>query len=171
MASEEVYLKGKTKWFWHNKLDKYNKWSHRLYPDTDSLEKVRELQTQGVKNTIKKDEDGWYVNLTRSPTIKKKTALGETSIAMEPPKVVDKDGQPYMGFVGHGSDVTTKMYVYEHRTPAPPGSTIPGKAKAMRWDASRIDNLVPYEPTRDFTDAEKELVKGLDKQAPPKDIF
>jgi len=165
---EEIYVKGKSKWMNHNRLDKYGRWSHVLYPDTESLEKIRELQAEGVKNQIKKDEDGYFIRFTRPPEMDKfLPGIGKKKVALEPPKVVDKDNHPIENLVGNGSDVTTKLEVYEHGTPPPPGGTKPGKAKAIRWMATRVDNLVPYSPNRDMTKSESEMVKGLSDQPEP----
>lgn len=172
MATEEVYLKGTTDWFWHNRLNKFGKWAHRLYPDTESLEKIRDLQAEGVKNQLKKNEENvYYVNISRPPSLDKWTEVGKKTVALPAPVVIDDKGNPYAGNVGNGSTVTTKVEVYSHKTPAPPGSTTPGKAKAMRWVSSRIDSLVPYEAKTDFPEQDKKAVAGLEKQASPKDIF
>lgn len=56
---------------------------------------------------------------------------------MGPPKVVDADGNPWDEevLIGNGSDITVKLDVW-----------IGNKAKKVRWEAVRVDNLVPYEP-------------------------
>jgi|SRR6267154_1290296 len=164
MATEYLYVKGKVKWFRAVVPDeKYNRWSHVLYPDNESLEIIRELQAQGVKNTLKKDDDGYSVTISRPTQMKKSTAVGVAMVGMAPPKIVDKDGMPMEGNinVGNGSDVTTKLEVYTH---AVPGG---GKSKAMRWASSRIDNLVEYVPVRDFSEGEKKQVAGLSDQPEP----
>lgn len=156
-GAEEVYLKGKAKWA--NRLFvpdiEYKKWSLSLYPDAVSLETIRDLQAQGVKNVVKKDEDGYHVNLGR-PT--EKVMRGKV-VAFSPPVVLDKDGAPFAGPIGNGSDVTVKMEVYSHGTPGG------GKAKAMRLSSVRVDNLVPFEKS-DFTDEEQEQVEGMDNVKP-----
>lgn len=161
MGNEYVFVSGKTKWFKHQQPDpKYLKWSHTLWPDNESLEKLRDLQSQGMKNLIKKDEDGWYISLSRPA--ERKTRDG-TRFGMSPPEVLNTDGTPFpMGqLVGNGSDITTKLEVYEHKTPGG------GKAKAARWMSTRIDNLVPFEKPRDFDDNQKKLVQGLEEQPEP----
>jgi hypothetical protein len=164
---EEIYIKGKLKWFSANRLDKFGKWSTIVYPDTESLEKIRELQAEGVKNTIKKDEDGYFVRFTRPPTIDKFIhGIGKQKVALEAPKVVGKDGIPIEELIGNGSDGTLKIEVYEHGTPPAPGSSKPGKAKAVRWMAARIDNLVPYTPAS-RTPSDQKALSGLDEQPEP----
>jgi hypothetical protein len=159
--TEYIFVKGKTKWFKHLTPDPlYLKWSHVLYPDNESLEVLRDLQSQGMKNLIKKDEDGWFISLSRPA--EKKTKDG-TRYGMSPPEVLDKDGNPLRigTAVGNGSDVTTKLEVYSHKTPGG------GKAKAARWLSTRVDNLVPFEKSRDFGDDQKKAIKGLEEQPEP----
>lgn len=167
--SEYVYLKGKASWVKHTKPDrKYVRedgtggfWDFVLYPDAESLEKVRELQAEGVKNVIKKDEDGYYVRFRRPEYIWQKGKLVE----MHPPLVVNIDGSPLGDdLVGNGSDVTAKIEVYKHKTPNG------GKAKAARWMSLRVDNLVPYAGRRE-PDPYQQGVKGLDKVLPTQPAF
>jgi hypothetical protein len=156
-GAEELYLKGKAKWA--NRLYvpdiEYKKWGLVLYPDHASLEIIRDLQAQGVKNVLKKDDDGYYISLGR-PT--EKVIRGKV-IPFSPPVVLDADGNATTVSIGNGSDVTVKMEVYSHGTPTG------GKAKAMRLQSVRIDNLVPYAQDS-FTPEEQELTAGLAEQPP-----
>lgn len=162
--SEYLFLQGKTKWFRNEKTNEWGKWSHVLYPTDAGLEKIRELQSEGVKNVLKKDEDGYFLSIGRNSEIKRKTDGGGVKMqGMAPPEVIDMEGKPFKGSVGNGSDITTKVEVYQHGTPGG------GKAKAMRWVSTRIDNLIPYEPTRDPFPEEASAVKNLDKQ--PEQLF
>lgn len=157
---EDVYIRGKVKWLKAVTANDWNKWTVVVYPVADDLEKIRDLQGQGLKNVLKKDEDGYYTTFSRPVN---KVIRGKV-IAFHPPKIVDKDNQPLDPTkIGNGSDATIKLEVYEHGTPGG------GKAKAARWEAARIDNLVPYEPDRDFTDSEKAAVAGLKDQ--PEQFF
>ena len=169
MANEYVFLKGKTKWFRANQPDSYGNWKHQLWLDGPSLEKFRELQTtksgvQGIKNVLQKDDDGYYVTIRRP---QQKLIRGKV-VGFAPPEVLDgsktlPDGtNPPLRdvIVGNGSDIVTKIEVYSH--PIPGG----GRAKAVRWMSSRIDNLVPYEGRKDFTEDEERLVKGIEDQSP-----
>lgn len=157
--TETIYLKGKAKWVRNTQPNEWGKWAMTLYPDPESLEKFRELQAQGLKNVIKKDDDGYNFSITR-PTQKQ---YGNRIQGFAPPKVMDKDGQDLGNTrIGNGSDVTVKLEVYEHKTPT-------GKAKAARWEALRVDNLVPYEPPRDFSEDEANQTSGLMEQ--PEHLF
>ncbi len=142
MATETVYLQGKSKYAFLVEPDmKYNKWQILLYPDTPSLETIRELQSNwSLKNKLKKDDDGYNMTFSR-PTFRENKKLGTTT-PMAPPLVLEKDGSPMprTTLVGNGSDVTVGLEVYEHQQP---GTS--KKAKAARLKSVRVDNLVPYE--------------------------
>jgi len=57
---------------------------------------------------------------------------------MGPPKVVDSEGDTWDEdtLIGNGSDITVKLDVW-----------LGTKAKKIRWEGVRIDNLVEYEAT------------------------
>lgn len=162
MATSEVYFTGKGKWVRVQIPDpQFKKYSLRLYPDTASLDKFKSLQKEGVKNFLKRDEDGDYFNLSRPSEKIIKGVLR----AFEPPLVLMPDGQTPMRNVniGNGSDLTVKVQVYSHKTPN-------GKdAKAIRLESIRVDNLVPFEARKDFKENSEnaQLAKGLDEQPKP----
>lgn len=165
MAKEYIYLKGKVKWFRPRVLDMQfppPSWKAMHYLDSESKDKIIDLQTKGLKNKLGKDDEGYYINIRRPSFLTVKGAM----VPLQPPVVLDKDGNimddPQ---VGNGSDVTTKMEVYSHKTPQG------GKSVAMRWESSRIDNLVPFERKSDFTPGEAKQTAGLVEQEPPKDLF
>ena len=135
MASEFVDIQGKVKFIHAVNFNKYDKWSITIYPEMKSLERIRELQSEGLKNVIKKDDDGYYVQFSREPT---KLIRGKV-VAFPAPKVVDNKGEPMDGTkIGWNSDVTIRLEVYQHGTPNG------GKAKAARWDSIRVDNHIPW---------------------------
>lgn len=133
-----------------------------LYPNQESLDKLRELQAEGLKNVLKKDEDGYYVSFRR-PTSK---LMKGKVVAFTPPVVQDKDGQQInQTAIGNGSDVTVKLAVYSHKTPTG------GKAKAARWEALRVDNLVPFEAERDFQEDQIHAISGMKDVKPEEQLF
>lgn len=160
MASKEIYFKGKGKWIKHMTPNKWDKWAMTLYPDKESLELLRDLQADGVKNVIRKDEDGYFTNISR-PTSK---LIRGKVMAFVPPKVVGKDGKEDLANtrIGNGSDVTVKCICYDHPTPT-------GTAKAIRWEALRVDNLIPFEMDKDLDSQEAGQVEGLMDQ--PEHLF
>jgi len=151
MATEYIKIKGKTKWFKYAALNKFGKWSHDLYPDAESLEKLRDLQAEGMKNVIHKDDDGYWITFSRQPFITKRDQ-SKTPLA---PPVVMKDDKPFHENVGNGSDVVTTLEVYQHNVP---NST--KKAKAVRWYGSDIVNLIPFSKT-DMTAGEQEAAEKV----------
>lgn len=160
MATEYKYVQGKAKWAKLQQPDEWGKWKIVLYPNPESLEMIRDLQAQGIKNVIKKDEDGYYTTFSRPTSIQAKGKV----VGLAPPEVLEADGKTvFKNLIGNGSDVTLKLEVYQHGTPGG------GKAKAARLMSIRVDNLVPFEMKRDFDDNQKELVDGLDKQ--PAQLF
>lgn len=143
MATRNEYFKGKGKWVFTNRLDKYGFWSLQLYLDDESKNKIIDLQTKGLKNTLKKDEDGYYVKFKREPVkkVKDKATGGEREIKFSQPLVFDIDGKVLTDtIIGDGSDITVKCQVY----PFGGGSTGYAKGVAARLEAVRVDNLVPY---------------------------
>lgn len=160
MPTDFMYVSGKVKWFRHTTPNEWGKWSHQMYLNPESLEKIRELQSEGVKNVIKKDEDGYYIRFNRPC---EKEVKGKM-IGLKPPEVFMSDGVTPLKAtnIGNGSDVTTKLEVYSYRVPGQGDS----RAKAIRWLSSRIDNLVPFESTRDFLEDEEKAARGLADQPP-----
>lgn len=158
MATEHVYIKGKLSWVKFQHPDEWGKWKVTVHPNSESLEKIRELQTEGVKNVLKKDDDGYFTTFSR-PT--QKMIKGKVQ-GLAPPVVLQSDGvTPLTGvLVGNGSDGVVKLEVYSHGTPGG------GKAKAARLLSIKIDNLIPFEMKRDFSEAQQEAVAGLAEQVP-----
>src|SRR6266436_5688770 len=158
--TENIYIQGKVSWLKARTINQWNKYSVTIHPKPEDLEKIRDLQSEGLKNMLKKDDDGYFVSFNRP--VSKEFKSGKI-ITYAPPEVFDKDGNPFDGNVGNGSDATIKLEVYLHDTPGG------GKAKAARWISARIDNLVPYEPDRDLTEDQKAAAAGLKEQ--PEQIF
>jgi hypothetical protein len=160
MASrtEHVNIQGKVKWFRYKQPNKFGKWSHDMYPNNEGVEKIRELQAKGLKNVLKKDDEGYYITFSR-PTSRE---MRGKVIGFTPPLIFGPDGvtQTHED-VGNGSDVTTKLEVYSYGG----GHTGINKGIAARWLSSKIDNLIPFD-TGSFADYELEAQKGL-PDAPP----
>jgi hypothetical protein len=162
MAVENYYLSGKAKWIHAHQLGKYGKWTHNLYLDDKSKEVWNELKaTKGLMNSLKRDDDGDYLIIARAPSIR----VQGRDTPLAPPKILEADGKTeFIGRVGHGSILTTKVEIYPyHPSNAPRGA----KKYAMRWVSSRIDDLVPFDAKRDFTEEEQESIKGLVDQPRP----
>src|SRR5882672_1845302 len=157
-VTEYVYLSGKCKWCKTTAPNQFGDWKTDLYPDDKSLTKIMELKARGLKNTLKKDEDGPFIAFKRPMTkMMKGRAVNFTN-----PVVLNKDGVPINEAIGNGSEVTLKLLIYPFMSP--------GGAKGIgaRWESVRVDNLVPWE-LKDFAEpAEREAIFGL-KEAPKGD--
>lgn len=154
MAKQHIYLKGKAKWARLQQPDpQYNKYNIVLYPDDESLNKIRDLQAEGIKNVVKKDDEGYNVNFSRPAS---KLIRGKV-VGFEKPTVVDADGNLIDVRLGNGSDVTLKIEVYGGK--APTG----GSYKAARLEAVRVDNLIEYVPSQE----EQENIDGFATEPKP----
>lgn len=150
------FLKGKLKWAKVTRPNEWGKWTCTIYPDAESLEVARELSTQGVKNVIKKDEDGWYIAYHRPTEIKSAKTGRIFGLAPVVTQVRTPDGTlvPYEGLIGNGSDGTIKLEVY--------GGTFEGRPyKAARLLGVVVDNLVPY-TTESYDEQQARATKGLE---------
>lgn len=155
-STEYVFIQGKLSWVKVTVPDEWGKWKVCVHPNEESLNKIRDLQAEGIKNVLKKDEDGYYTNFSR-PT--QKMMKGKV-VGLAPPEVLQADGKtPLTGvLIGNGSDGVVKLEVYSHGTPGG------GKAKAARLLSIKVDNLIPFELKRDFTAGQQESVAGLAEQ-------
>jgi hypothetical protein len=151
-----VYLSGKAKWV---KAHKPDTWNYQHYPDADSLKIFKQLQKEGVLTVLKRDEDGDYFQLKRPSS---KLMRGQV-VVFTPPKIMDKDGVILEEgiAVGNGSDVTSKVQVYSY--PKPMGGT----GKAIRWEAMKVNNLVPFKSSSFKDEETRKQVEGLEEQPEP----
>jgi hypothetical protein len=134
--SELIDFKGKFRFVQAVDLNKFGKWSIQFYPDQESLEHLRELQAQGIKNVMKKDEDGYNIQISRPPSIEFTKGV-QTPVS--PPKVRDGEKKPIDGrTVGDGSSgaVTCELYTYK----VPQSER---RGKAIRFYGLTVTDLVP----------------------------
>lgn len=156
----QIYLHGMFNWVRTPQLDQYGKWSTQCYLTPESLEIVRELQLKGLKNRLRKDDDGYNVTLSCPPS--KITKTGKTITFPAPTLLIkDENGQPIPLTVpvGHGSKGIAKLDVYEHVVP---NST--AKAVAWRWTSLLVEELIPFTPKEDFNEDELKAISGLADQ-------
>lgn len=174
MGQYDVYLQGKLKWPKLVQADsKFGepKWSVVLYPDADSHNKILELQKKGIKNVIKKDEEGWFVTFSRhvSKTYRGKIKTFSPPILVDGKKPLPSGGyEPFTDAIGNGTDATVKIEVYAYKAPTDPIGKMTGCA--CRLVSVRVDNLVPYAPNKDYDEDQKKMVKGMDEQ-PEQPLF
>lgn len=163
-ATETIDVFGKIKYIHAVNLNKYGSWSVTIYPDQKSLDIIRDLQAEGLKNVMKKDDDGYFMQFKRDPS---KVMRGKV-IAFTAPKVVDAEGKLFDGNkVGWGSDAIVRLEVYTHAVP-----NTQKRAKAARLDSIKVVNLIPFEIDKsDWTDDEKENIKDLAKKEPEVELW
>lgn len=161
-GTEEIFLKGKFKHMHHLRPNpRYpDKWGVVLYPDEESIQKIKDLKKAGVQNQLKMDDDGWYINFSR-PIERNWSGVKE---AMEKPKIIFKDGTPCEVAVGNGSDGVMSLEVYSHKT-----DRVGEYKKAARWRGARLDNFIPFNPETDYSEAEKAELKTLREE--PEQLF
>lgn len=155
--SEQVLLRGKLKWVKHIRPDtafEPHKWNLTIYPDDESLLKIKALKKEGMQNHLKMDEDGGqYMQFSRATERKSRGRVE----GMRPPNVRDKNGVPIEVMIGNGSDGVVELETYLHKT------QVAGQTKrAARWAGLIVDNLVEFKPEKDDPDgglATKELLE------------
>jgi hypothetical protein len=154
------FLSGKVRWFKHRMPNKFGSFSHSLYLNPESLDLFKKLKEKdgerlGIQTEIKQDEDGYFVNISRPAS----RVYGGKVVTFAPPVILDKNNNTlYDVMIGDGSDVTTKVQWYPFKFGNKLGS-------AIRWESSRIENLVPQNEDRSILSPEEEKqVKGLEDQ-------
>src|SRR5438045_2345113 len=93
-TSELLDFEGTVTWVHAVDPNKFGKWSLQFYPNQDSLERLRELQAEGLKNIMKKDEVGYHMQISRPVSIEFSKGVATPVL---PPKVRDKNKQPIDG--------------------------------------------------------------------------
>lgn len=159
--SEVITVRGKVSWVRCVSPNKFGKWSVTLHPDKDSLDKIRDLQAEGMKNVVKKDDDGYFVQFSRPTELELRKGFKQ---GVTPPTIVSQDGKPLEGVaVGNGSDAVVMLEVYSHPVP-----NTDKRAKAARLMGLKIENLVPFNPQNDYQDTEVSgaVQKALDVPQP-----
>lgn len=154
MFQMKVELKGRGKWIskqykeWKKPDGSVDKrWSMLFYPDPEALEEIRDLQMKGLKNSLRRDDDGVCISFGR-PVERKSN--GKVNV-LSPPAITDADGKDVSDIVGNGSEVTIILDVYEHSVP-----NSRNKSVAARWEGVIVTDLVkrPPPPTQNNTSVE-----------------
>ena len=129
-----VRIKGTLKWARLLTPDEYDGekfWRVTVYPDSDSLEIIHNLMKQGIKNVLKKDDEGYFMNFRRPCQMLRQGVLKP----LDTPRVT---GTPANELIGNGSKGTVVLEVYGFST---------RKGKAARLFAVDVTEFVPYSST------------------------
>jgi hypothetical protein len=112
------------------------KWKATVHPTSADLSKVMDLQSKGVRNTLKKDDKGYFVTYSRPSELKTKKG----KIALDPPKVYGSDGKTEIdpNTIGNGSKGVLKIEARSFKTPQG------GTGHAARLHSVLIKELVEY---------------------------
>jgi len=155
MANEYQYWSGKVTWCNVDRVDNFGRYSICFYPDTKAYNEIMKLKQEGLMNQVKKDDDGYFINISRPTEFIQKTTGKHVSIPA--PLLLDKDGKTPMSgtAVGKGSDVTVKVEIRQYKTPQK------RDAVAVRLESVRVDNLIPFEPARDFPPVQAKQAEGM----------
>lgn len=113
--SEMVTIRGTAKFGNVHRLDQWGKRSCAIYPDQQSMAKVHKLISEGIKNKINKDDDGYKITFSRPERIKTKT---RGDVELEPVRVTDKEGNNVSNQqIPDGSDITMTLETYGGKSP------------------------------------------------------
>ena len=132
MATDIVYLTGKCNWAKVYKPEaEYDKskhsWRIDLYPDDQSWEL---FDKAGLALKKREDKEGGKFVSFKRPT---KKIIKDKIVELEPPKVLDFEGNPMTDLIGNGSDVTIKVSVYDT-----------AKGKGHTLEAVKVNELVEF---------------------------
>jgi hypothetical protein len=136
--SDQIKFRGKVTWAQLIDPNKFGNWSLNLYPEPDSLERLRELT---LKNVFKKDDDGYYLQISRQTNVE---FVKGVQTGLTPPKLQMKDGSPVTERIGDGSicEVTCELRKYK----------VPNSEKwgnAIRLYRVTVEELVPSQYKKD----------------------
>lgn len=165
MKSEYHFFKGKSLYSHLLKPDiEYRRWSQQLVLTPESADlflKLKEStpECEGILNDLKSTEDGYTANFSRPMS---KDFGGGKEELLTPPIILDANNEPWPDnvLIGNGSDITVKVELYKYNIKFKKGK----KGSAIRLVSARIDNLVPYEMKKDFTEEQLKAVEGLPEQ-------
>jgi hypothetical protein len=144
MVTVNKNFKGQLKFASLKETNQWGDWNITFYPEPTALEEIREMQSNGMKNILKKDDNGYYITFKRAQQVKR---AGQERVNT-PPVVVGPDGKtPLNNIVGSGSKVTVKLETYTHATPSG------GRAVAARLAGVQVHELVPYGDAGTFEEA------------------
>ena len=137
--NEKIKVTGRG--FWMNRLfnaEEYNgKFTWNFLFNPDDIDVFYALQRQGMKNTIRKDDNNSYVvRLSRKTEF---TSRKGEVIKLEPPKVTGPNGEELdsNSNIPNGSKLEVILYVYEHSVP-----NTSKKAKAIRLESVKVTEFV-----------------------------
>src|SRR6266852_3378622 len=110
-----IFISGQCKYAKLMSLDQWGKWSCSIYPDQESMIKIHKLISEGVKNKLNKDDDGYRITFSRPAKLKTKLK-GEVDI--DPVQVMDAEDYVLTDkIIPDGEDIIMKLETYGGKSP------------------------------------------------------
>lgn len=134
-----VSLHGTARYAKLSSPDQFGKFSCSIYPDQESMVKVHKLISEGVKNRLNKDDEGYRITFSRPPSIKTKTR-GDIDIG--PVWVKDENARDIdTSYVDDGAEITMLLETY-----GGPSGSGRGLYKAARLVGITVHNVTDKNP-------------------------
>lgn len=140
-------LEGKMDWIkchpdFPEEFDGKQTWSVTLHPTRESLDEVRDMQAEGIKNVVKKGTEpgDYYVKFSRK--VAKINKAGKVTERFEAPKVYMPDGSLFDNkkMLGNGCEGYIEVDFYQ-------GVTTKGKYQVATLDTVHLTKVNYYGET------------------------
>src|SRR5882672_6797440 len=140
-GAQPVLIRGQAKYAKLGVPDQWGKNSIRIYPIQEDMPKIHKLISEGIKNKLTKDEDGYSITFSRPEKLKTKTR-GE--ILLEPVIITDdEDHIQEDKFIADGDDITIRLHTYGGKSPSGYGLY-----KAARLDQIKVHGKKANRPIK-----------------------
>jgi hypothetical protein len=124
------------------------KWNCVLYPNSDSVAIIREMQDYGLANKLKKDDDGYFMQFSRPEFRTFKGVRKDFS----PPIVRRAEGSAITpNTIGNGSDCEIILEIYKWKPPVGSKYNV-----AARLQEVIVHELIEYTPEKKDEDTQDE---------------
>jgi hypothetical protein len=140
-GTSPVYIRGLAKFAKLTHPDQFNKHSIRIYPNQETMPAVHKLISEGVKNRLAHDDDGYSVTFSRPIKIETKTK-GEVLL---PPLIVTDEEDHILDdkVIPDGTDVTIKLECYGGRNPIGLGTYKAARLAQIKIHGKKAERSIP----------------------------
>lgn len=141
-GSDPVFVRGLVKFAKLGAPDQWGKNSVRIYPNQETMPRVHKLISEGIKNSLTRDDDGQYsIVFSRPKTIKTKTK-GE--VELEPVIITDENDMiSDDSYLPDGTECTLKLETYGGRSPTGFGSYKAARLAQIKVHGKRAERTIP----------------------------
>jgi hypothetical protein len=142
-GTQPVFLRGLAKYSKLGaSLDQFGKNSIRIYPDTNSMNAIHKLISEGIKNKLNKDDDGYSITFSRPMFIKTKSK-GE--VLLEPVIVTDEEDIVLEDkYIEDGTEITIKLETYGGKSPTGFGSYKAARLAQVKIHGKKAARTIPF---------------------------